>query len=224
MTRTEFDIGLEQLRQRLLDMSMRVDTMLANAVSAVVEQDIELATQVVRTDDLIDQLEIEIESDCIRLIALQAPVARDLRLIGSSMQIITDVERIGDYAVDIAKIGRRLAKNALFRPLIDLTALSDLARSLLRDAMSAFIYHDLERVQRVIEADDAVDDLFHRQRDHLIAHIEQDPKDARTGVHLLFAAKYLERAADHSVNIAERVHYVETGQVVSLAPRHSPAS
>lgn len=222
LTRVEFDAELTRLRERLLEMSSGVDRMLGNAVQALVEQDIELAGATIRDDDVLDRMDIEIEADCMRLIALQQPVARDLRMVGTAMKVITDLERIGDYSVDIAKIGRRLARKTAYRPLVDVARLAELVRAMLHDAMLAFVRHDLDLVARVIEGDDAVDDLFHEQRDYLMAEMQKDPSIVFPGVNLMFAAKYLERAADHVVNVAERVYFVETGELAQLAGSHKP--
>ena len=150
LTRIEFDAELDGLRHRLLAMSADADRQLRDAIQALTEQDIDLARQTVRADAALDQLDVEIEADCMRLIALQQPVARDLRLIGITMKVVTDIERIGDYAKDIAKIGRRLAKRTAYRPLIDIARLSELVRAMLHNAMLAFVRHDLGLVAQVI--------------------------------------------------------------------------
>lgn len=215
LTRQQFDEGLAGLRHRFLEMGAAVDTMLSKAVQAVVEADEAVATEVVHADDAIDQMDIDIEMECIRLIAQEAPVARDVRLIGSILKSIADMERIADYAVDVAKIGRRLMrKGVLYQPLVDLSRLTELVRMMLRDAMMAIANHDLDLVAKIIRDDDGVDELFHVQRDFLIAHIQERPTDAFLSVYLMFAGKYLERAADHATNIAERVYYAETGHLL----------
>lgn len=212
-TRTPFEIELDGLREMLLLMAARADAMLERSIRAVVDQDVGLAREVIRADDEVDRLDIQIETECMRMIACQQPVASDLRLIGTALKAITDVERLGDYAVDIAKIGRRLARRCVYRPLIDLPHLGGLVRQMLRDALAAFVDRDLAMVQTVIAADSQVDDLYHAQRDGLIDMMANDPGVVYTATYLLLAAKYLERAADHVVNIAERVHYMETGEL-----------
>jgi phosphate transport system protein len=223
-TRTPFAEDLEKLRAKLLYMGAAVDRMLDSAILALTKQDVALTRQVVRSDDEIDRLDVEIEAECFRLIALQSPVSRDLRVIGTALKAITDIERIGDYAVDIAKIGRRIQRNAFYQPLVDLPYLADLVRQMLRDVLQAFVEEDVGLVRKVVEADSTVDDEFHRQRDHLVTRMQQDPGAVYVGTFLLFAAKYLERAADHVVNIAERVNYMVTGQLEVLASDHAPGS
>jgi phosphate transport system protein len=198
-------------------MGSEADSMVAQAVLSLTEQDAELAEEVINRDDIIDGQDIKIESECMRLIALQQPLARDLRLIGTALKVITDLERIGDHAVDIAKIARQLALETFYKPLVDLPRMADCVRSMLRDAMSAFVNHDLTLVDNVVTADDEVDTLFHNLRDELHAVMQRDPTLVVQGSYLLFVAHYLERIADHTVNIAERVYYVETGSLAQLA-------
>jgi len=213
-TRTQFDQSLRDLRQRVIEMGAVAEDMLRAAVRVLQSPDEEAAREVIRKDDRLDQMDIEIEMQCFRLIALENPVARDLRLIGTAVKMIADLERIGDYAVDIAKIARRLARmGTLYKPIIDIQRLADMACALVRSAVRSFAEGDLALVQETAKGDDAVDDLFHQQRDHIIAEMKRDPEMAFFGVYLSFAAKYLERAADHACNIAERVAYVETGEL-----------
>ena len=217
-TRSQFEEELQRLRDRLLKMADNVDGMLDDALTAMTQQDETLAKRVVQFDDLIDRLDVEIETQCLRLIALQQPVARDLRLIGTSMKIIADLERTGDLAVDIAKMGRRLSKRGVrYRPLVDLPLLGEMARKMLVDAMGAFSRHDLELAQAVISGDAAVNNLYHYQRDHLTVLMEREPDTVALAVPQLFTAKYLERVGDHAVNIARRVYYVETGDILDVS-------
>ena len=186
--------------------------MIASSVDALIRGDVVKAKEVVNQDDVVDELDLEIEHLCLRLIATQQPVAHDLRVIGSALKVITDIERIADYAVDIAKIGRRLAKaETLYRPLTDLPRLTQLSRGMLRDALQAFVNRDLALVEKVIRDDDDVDDLYHQMRLTLTHTIQNEPTHGLLAMNTLFAAKYLERVSDHVVNIAERVYFIETG-------------
>jgi phosphate transport system protein len=205
-------------------MGADADWMLESAVRSMVEGDIELAGRVIRFDDELDRQDVDIEAECLRILALQQPVARDLRLVGSTIKAITDIERIGDYAVDIAKIGRRIARVSFYKPLIDVPRLLVLVRQMLKDVLKAFVDHDLALVAEVVSDDDAVDKLFHEQRDYLIERIQQDNTDAFQMVYILFAAKYLERAADHVVNIAKRVNFIQSGSLSQLVESHKSAS
>jgi phosphate transport system protein len=198
--------------------------MLDLAMQALTKQNVEIAEQVISGDDVIDDLDIRIEMEAMRIIALQQPVARDLRLVGTAIKVISDIERIGDHAVDIAKVARKLARDTFFKPLADIPYMADRVRAMLREALTAFVTHDLDLVRRVVAADDEIDDLFHKLRDELHAAMSRDANLVVQASYLLFVAYYLERVADHIVNIAERVYYVETGKLEQLARTHKSQS
>ena len=222
-TRAHFDQEIHLLQDKMLEMATCADMMLASAVEGLMTGDTELIREVVRRDDIVDALDIEIEDKCLSLIATQQPVARDLRVIGTALKVITDIERIGDYAVDIAKIGRRMVRShEIYRPLVDLPRLTQLTRDMLHDSLQAFVNHDLDLVRRVINDDDAVDRLYHQMRDDLTLHILRDDTHKYIALSILFAAKYLERASDHVVNISERVAFIETGRLRPLLPDPFP--
>jgi phosphate transport system protein len=223
-TRLQFEEQLEALRHRLLEMGSGVDNMVGLSIRALTEQDTDLAEQVIAADDAIDELDLAIETDCMRLIALQAPVARDLHLVGTALKAITDLERIGDHAVDIAKVARKLSRDTFFKPLVDIPRMAASVRQMLREAMSAFVNHDLELVDVVVAGDDRIDDMFHQIRDELHLAMRRDPSLVVQASYFLFVAHYLERIADHTVNIAERVYYAETGKLAQLARSHKTVS
>jgi phosphate transport system protein len=201
-------------------MGSQVDHMVAQSIQSLIGQDVHTAETVIEADDIVDGMDLQIERECMRLIALQQPLASDLRLIGTMLKVITDIERIGDHAVDIAKIARKLARDTFYKPLVDIPKMADNVREMLRDALSAFVNHDLDRVYAVVQADDVVDDQFHQIRDELHAVMGSDPSRVVQASYLLFVAHALERIADHAVNIAERIHYVETGSLSQLAKNH----
>jgi phosphate transport system protein len=219
-TRQAFDEQLRQLEQKLLQLGACVESMLEKAMRALIQQDLNLAREVVADDDIADDLDLEIEQFCMRLLALQQPMSRDLRLIGTVMKVISDIERIGDYAVDIAKCAIRLSDTAYFKPLVDIPLMGERVRQLLRLALTALVRHDLELVRQVIALDDEVDELWAALREELETLMEQRPEVVRQAVSLLLVARYLERIADHTVNIAERVAYMETGKLETLAASH----
>jgi phosphate transport system protein len=217
-TRAPFDEELALMRTHVVAMGETLDRMLDMSIRAVTEQDPDLTTEVLRADDEVDRLDALIEADCLRMIALQQPVAGDLRQLGAAFKVVTDFERIGDYAVDIAKIGRRIARRGLiYKPFVDLPRLSGLVRAMLRDAMTAFVGRDLDVVNRIVAADDEVDDLYHRYRDFIIESMRRDTSIVYIGTFIVLASKYLERVGDHLVNVAERVNYMVTGDLVQLA-------
>ncbi|MBA3726090.1 MAG: phosphate signaling complex protein PhoU [Armatimonadetes bacterium] len=223
LTRTQFEEELEGLRNQLLEMGSHAGQMIEMAMQALARRDVSLAESVIAADDQIDNLDVEIEAECIRLIALQQPLARDLRLIGTALKVITDLERIGDHAVDIAKVARKLAISGEAE-LVDFAPMVGAVRRMLRDALEAFVKHDLSLTGKVIQTDDEVDDLFHVIRTELHEAMKREPKLVVQASYLLFVAHYLERVADHLVNIAERVHFVETGVQPQLAKSHRTVS
>jgi len=224
LTRSQFEEELEKLRNMLLAMGSEADRAVSDSMQALEERDVSMAERVIDGDDRIDEMDLRIETECMRLIALQHPLARDLRLVGTALKIITDLERIGDHAVDIAKVARKLSYESGHRMLADLPRMATAVRRMLKNALDAFVKHDLSLVMTVVDADDEVDDLFHVIRDDLHGAMQSDPGIVVEASYLLFVAHYLERMADHAVNIAERVYYVETAELSQLAKSHRTGS
>jgi len=218
--RQAFDEQLQHLQQRLLEMGAFVEAMLEKAVRALRDQDVNLAREVIQDDDTADDMDIEIEQLCMRLLALQQPMSKDLRTIGTVMKVISDVERIGDYSVDIARATIKLADTQYFKPLVDIPKMAELARTMLRHALQALVERDLNLVDKVISEDDQVDQMWYMLHEELDQIMQQHPEVVPQATVLLLVARYLERIADHVVNIAERVAYMETGQLEVLAPSH----
>ena len=211
--RHRFDEELLDVRARLLRMGVAAEEMVRDAVAALVRPDLRLAAGILPRDDAVDRMDADIEARCLRLLALQQPLASDLRFIGSTLKVITDIERIGDHAVDIAKIARRMADEGVFyRPLVDVPRLGAMTGAMLHAALEAFVHHDMARVDEVIAGDDAVDDLYRSMRADLRGTMQRDPSSVVQASHLLFVAHYLERICDHCTNIAERVAFMETGR------------
>jgi len=214
--RRTFETDLVSLQDDLRQMGAVVEDMLAKSMQALDKRDAELARQVEDMDDIVDQYNIDIEAKSLRLLALQQPMARDLRTIAAAMKIITDVERAGDYAVDISKIAEKLTTEPLFKPLVDLPRMTDTVKEMLREALVAFVTHDLALVQRMIAHDDEVDRLYRKLYDELISYIKKDTSITEQAVGLILIARYLERMADHVTNIGERICYMETGELREL--------
>ena len=219
-TRQAFDEQMQDLQQRLVEMGTFVESMLENASRALAEQDVKLAQEVIAADDTADDMDLAIEQQCMRLLALQQPMSRDLRTIGTIMKVISDVERIGDYSVDIGRTAVRLADAEYFKPLVDIPRMADIVRQMLRQALQALVNRNLDLVTQVIDCDDAVDKLWYGLLDELEGIMQQRPEVVPQAVALLLVARYLERIADHTVNIAERIAYMETGRMETLAPSH----
>lgn len=197
-------------------------TMLGQAVEAVQRSDALLAETVLSQDDAVDEMDRRIEAQCIRLLALQQPMARDLRQIESALKVITDLERIGDHAVDIAKIARKLTQEFYLKaPLLDIGPLALTAQTMLHQSLESLVRHDLELAIRVCDDDDHADDAFKALRDELLALTQDKPSLVFPASYMLLAVVYLERIADHATNIAERVYYIETGDRKPLGRRRA---
>lgn len=215
--RRTFEEQLTDLQNDLLRLGRFVEEALGKAMDALVRQDLPLAKQVVLDDDFADDMNFGIQTRAMQLLALQQPMARDLRSVGSSIRTAVDLERIGDHAVDIAKIARSLAGQSYFKPLVDVPRLGDMARKMVGDSLSAFIDHDQQAAIEVARADDAVDDLCDRLQRELMDKMRDDPSLVEQATRLLLVARMLERVADHATNIAEHIYYVQTGEMRPLA-------
>lgn len=218
--RHTFEQQLLELQEDILRMGSYVVQMLGQSMEALVRQDVELAQRVIEMDDEADAMDLLIEQKCMRLLALQQPMSRDLRIIGTGLKIITDLERIGDYAVDVAKTARRLATEPYVKPLDHLTQMSAAAEWMVRECIRAYVHHDLELVDEVVRRDDEVDDCYDVLFTELLDLMERRPNVIRQATWLLHVARFLERIADHAVNVAERVYYIETGVLKQLARSH----
>lgn len=211
VTRQGYDQELEGLRQDLLHMGQLVSDSIAQAVDSLAKQDIELARKVILGDDAIDKWEQDIEDKCMVLIARQQPLARDLRIIGTGLKITTDLERIGDHAYDIANVTLRLAKQPLIKPLVDIPRMAGMAQKMLNDSLEAYVNLDISLAESICQADDEVDNLYQQVFRELLTFMMEDPRTISQATQLLFVARYLERMADHSTNIAEWTIYLVTG-------------
>ena len=212
MVRQVFDQDLEALRRELLLMGDTVKQAIKNAVTALAKQDLEMARTVMDGDDMIDRMQVEIEDRCISLIARQQPVATDLRLLGTGLKITTDLERIGDHAFDIAKIALQIGDEPLIKPLVDIPRMADMAQAMLQNCLQAYLTLDIALAEKVCRDDDMVDQLYHQVFRELLTYMLEDPKTINQATHLVFVARYLERIADHSTNVAEWVIYLVTGE------------
>jgi len=186
------------------------------AVLSLVQRDEKKAREVINGDDKLDEMEMKIEKDCISLIALQQPIAEDLRIIAAGLKIITDLERIGDRAVDIAEIVLEMADRPHVKPLIDIPRMSELAQEMIKDSLIAFAANDVKLAESLGKRDDLVDALNDQVRRELMEIIIEDPRKLADATRLMFVASYLERIADHSTNIGERVIYMVEGRRVKI--------
>ena len=209
--RNRFDMQLEQLNEELIQMGELCETAINKATNALKNGDLDLAKEVMTSDAQIDQLEKDIESLCLKLLLQQQPVARDLRQISAALKMITDMERIGDQASDIAEIIITEDKSeAQDIPMI--IKMSEAAGKMVRDSVNAYVEKDLELAKKVMENDDTVDELFEEVKTTLIDFIaENKGQQGVEAIDLIMVAKYLERIADHATNIAEWVEFSITG-------------
>jgi phosphate transport system protein len=220
--RGHFEPDLRALQQDVLRMGTYVVEMLDQAMEALVRQDMALAARVVSMDDYADSMDQQIEQTCLRLLALQQPMSKDLRIISTALKIITDLERIGDFSVDIAKTARRIARADHFKTPMEVPQMGECVKALVRESLQAYVSCDLGRVRRAIEMDDRIDDYYDRIFTELLRNMERDPSTVRQAVWFTHVIHFLERIADHAVNVAERVHYMETGEFRQLAASHGP--
>ena len=207
--RNRFDTQLLELNNELIAMGALCENAIASAVKALLGGDVKLAASAIRIDQEIDRKEREIESMCLKLLLQQQPVASDLRLISSVLKMITDIERIGDQASDIAEIVEYLPGACGHSAHIEQMAQATI--KMVTDSLDAFVRRDLTLAWSVIEYDDVVDDLFTECKKDLIAEVAQNPKDGERVLDILMIAKYLERIGDHATNIAEWVEFSITG-------------
>jgi phosphate transport system protein len=214
--RKSFHLELEELQQDLLRMGSLVEKAIAEAVRSLAERDLELAEKVVAGDDLIDTMELDIENRCLRLLALQQPMASDLRVIGTALKIVTDLERMADHASDIAKVTIRLQGQPLIKPLVDVPRMAAIAREMTRQSLDAFVQRDVNMALAMIESDHEVDHLYSQIFRELLTYMMEDPRTIQQATYLLFVGMYLERIADHATNLGEWIIYMVTGEKKEL--------
>lgn len=210
--RNRFDRQLVQLNNELIEMGSMIEKAISDTVKALVNQDIELASNVIEYDEEIDHQEREIEQLCLKLLLQQQPVAKDLRLISAELKMITDMERIGDHATDISEITIELSKESYIKKLDHIQQMAKETMVMLVQSVEAFVNKDMDKARTVIVHDDVVDDLFNKVKAELIAMIHEDVNAGEQASDLLMAAKYFERIGDHATNISEWVIFSITGQ------------
>ncbi|QUH25322.1 phosphate signaling complex protein PhoU [Serpentinicella alkaliphila] len=214
--RSQFNNQLKDLNVKLIKMGAMVQEIIEMTIKSLTTLDLDLAKEVVVFDDKIDELELEIEMECMRLLALQQPMARDLRVIGTIMKIITDLERMGDNAVNISKETLKICEDKLIKPLVDIPRMAKLSEAMVIKCLDAFMKEDIEMALEVAQDDDAVDEIYERIYFELIEMMIEDPSIIQQATRLLFIGRYLERIADHATNIGERIIYMVTGELKEI--------
>jgi phosphate transport system protein len=206
-----FEEELEELKNRLLEMSGLVESAVYRSIQALVNQDRELAQEVLKNEKRINQMEIEIDDAATSLLALQQPMAIDLRFLTAAIKINNDLERMGDLAVNIVERVHSLMKKPPVKPLIDIPHMATLTESMVRKSLDAFVKKDPKLARAVLSSDDAVDSLRDSTYQELVRTMERDPNVVPQCVDLMFVARNLERIADHATNIAEDVLFLVHG-------------
>jgi phosphate transport system protein len=203
---------LDQLRNTVLRMGTFAEEMLARALQALLDQDVTLAREVHRSDDVADDLDHEIDRMATSLLASQQPMSGDLRGILGALKIATDLERIADYAKDIAKVAIAVGDERWALPLGEVRRIGDLTLDLLRRALRAFADHDLALARDVALSDENVDEVWRELSNDLTGRMQTEPTVVPQALRLVLVARYLERIGDHTVNVMERLHYMDTGR------------
>jgi phosphate transport system protein len=206
-----FEQELEQLKGKLLEMSVLVEAAVQRSVAAVAQKDRSAADQVFRDEARINALEMEIDEFAINLLATQQPLAADLRLVVAALKINTDLERMGDLSVTIAERAISLLSEPVIKPMMDIRHMSALVESMVRKSLDAFVANDADMARSVLASDDAVDSLRTASYHELISYMEKDPQNIPQALDLIGITRSLERIADHSTNIAEDVLFLVKG-------------
>jgi phosphate transport system protein len=214
--RTDFNKRLREIQDDILIMGSMVEKAITTSIKALKDRDIDLAQQLINDDSFINHKRFEMEEKCIRLIATQQPLAGDLRTIISVLNILTELERIGDYAAGIAKIVLMIGCEEHLKPLIDIPRMADKTVIMLQRSLDAFIKHDAAAAKAVIAEDDNVDNLYDQVFRELLTFMIEDPKTITRATRLVWVAHNLERSADRVTNICERIIYIVTGKMEEL--------
>ena len=213
-TDREYEAELAQIRDQLLLMAGRVEEMIANAVRAIGERDPALARNTIEIDHKVNKTEMETDELCMRILARRQPLASDLRFITSALKMVTDLERIGDLAVNICERAIDLAGEHRLEGLDTLMQMASVVQSMVRDAIDAFVQGDPDLAQQIIDRDDELDELYHVYFREVLAAMLKEPTSIERGIHIQSVAKWLERIGDHATNLAERVIFMVKGKDV----------
>jgi phosphate transport system protein len=218
-----FDEELNELKTRLLLMGGRAETVVHKAIDSLKRRDSSLAEEVIRDDRLIDQLEVEIDERCIRLLALRQPVGQDLRFITSALKIVNDLERVGDHAVNIAQSAVKLNKEPELKPLVDIPRMASISTRMLTEALDAFVRNDAAAARRILVEDDEVDHLKSQMFRELLSYMLEKPTTITRALELILVSRNLERVADLATNVAEEVVFIAEARVVKhhMEERHA---
>lgn len=213
-TNRQYEEELRAVRADLLKMGGLVERQIAEAMEALVNRDEAKSRETIARDTEVNRMDVEIDERCVQLLALHQPAASDLRFITTGLKITTDLERIGDNAVNICERVLELNEEPQLKPYLDLPRMAEAAQSMLKDSLDAFVRDDAELAEEVIARDDDVDQLNYQMYRELLSYMAEDPKTIGRATRLLFISKYLERIADHATNIAEMVVFMVKGRTI----------
>jgi phosphate transport system protein len=215
-TRSKFDSKLVDLKEKLLEMESLAESAVRDSLSALINHDIEKANTVIDGDDKIDALEHEIHDRALLLIARESPVAKDLRTLNVALKVSSEVERMADMAVNIAKATLHIGNEKHFKEILDIPKMMDLALEMVSMSVKAYVDEDVMLAQKCAEKDDEVDKMFGKLVHELISMVPENPNATNQIIQLSFVCRFIERIADHSTNIAENVIYLVTGKKFNL--------
>lgn len=214
--RSTYDREFKQIVDDILKLGDLVDQAISNSLTSLQERDRELAERVIADDEHINQLRFDVEEACLTLIATQQPTAGDLRSVVATMNIVVDMERMGDHASGIAKTVIRMGDEPLLKPLIDIPRMAQLSRQMLRGSLDAFIERDAQKARVIAQRDEEIDLLYRAIFDELVEIMALKPESVERATYLLWCAHNLERIGDRVTNIAERVVFMTTGDMKEL--------
>ncbi|WP_374310173.1 phosphate signaling complex protein PhoU [Dongia sp.] len=209
-----FDEELRRLREQILAMGGRAEAQLGDAISALAKRDSDKAMRVIESDKGIDALEMTVAQDSLKILALRQPMAKDLREVIAAIKISADIERIGDYAKNIAKRALQLNQQAPLKPTGSIPRMGDLAIKLINAVLSAYANDDAEGLIAAWRSDESIDEMYNSLFRELLTYMMEDPRNIGASTHLLFIAKNIERIGDHATNIAETVHFLVHGKPI----------
>lgn len=213
--RKEYIKEIQSIEEQMVSMALKSEEAIQKSFKALLNRDLESSKQVIVDDTIINQMEVQIEEAVVRLLTLEGPVAKDFRRVSSVFKIITDLERIGDLATNIAQLSLQIGKEDFIKPLVDLPLMYEKTRKMLKDALKAYVNDDIELAKSVAKKDDEVDDLNYVINQDLLQLISKDEQVIDQALKLMFIARYLERIADHVTNICERIIYIHTNEMLA---------
>jgi len=221
MVREAFERKLQRFQDEVLILGSMVENALVESVELLKRRDLDGATRLIAEDSGINRKRFQIEADTLVLIATQQPMAGDLRTLAAILEIVTELERMGDYAKGISRISLMIGEQPLLKPLIDLPRMAQKARDMLHQSLDAFVRRDVDLARAIPAQDDEVDDLYNQVYRELLTYIMADPRTIDQATQLLWVAHNLERTADRVTNICERVVFTVTGEMVEMDAEHS---